>query len=184
MTLYELQKDLANEVEHILQNMVLKDVDGNNAHIKAFLQSLPKRIQNVQDNSAEENDDMEGDIMSGEDIIQDQKTENDPYPYCIVMLASGNMDMVQEAQQTKTMLIFGIYNDDIQCLGHQTLINIMHKIAERFIKNPILNNQYQMNYEAGIQWALDDEDRYPYYFGAMEMTWDAFFVGREEDRYV
>ena len=64
------------------------------------------------------------------------------------------------------------------------IMNMIHKIARRFTENPVLKDRYRLNGDAGISWVLDEEDRYPYYFGAMEMTWDTFFVRREEDRYV
>ena len=59
-------------------------------------------------------------------------------------------------------------------------MNIFQRIAERFTIDPVLNQKYRMNYEAGINWMLDEEDRYPYFYGAMEMTWDTFFVRRED----
>lgn len=49
MTAYELQLALGNEVERISKDILLKDVKGYPAHIKAFAQSLPKRFQDVAD---------------------------------------------------------------------------------------------------------------------------------------
>ncbi|MBO5145014.1 MAG: hypothetical protein J6C19_05705 [Lachnospiraceae bacterium] len=180
MTPYELQEELAGEVEYILKDMVFKDVNGSSVTIKAFAQSLPKRIQNVAERSVDDSGDV---IMPDEDVMQEEKPADDPYPYCIVMLDSGSMSMTQNVQQIRTILLFGIYDDDIRCLGHQAVVNILHRIAERFAANPVLNNRYQLDYEAGISWTLDDEDRYPYYFGAMEMAWNTLFVSREEDKY-
>lgn len=171
MTAYELQINLAEEIEKIEKDVLLKDVKGNQAHIKAFAQSLPKRIQNVSDME----DDQEGDVMT------DNEPEEDPYPYCVVRVESGNMEAVQGVHEIATVLIFGIFDDDVRCLGHQVIMNMMHRVAERFIRNPVLKGRYRMSEGAGISWVLDEEDRYPYYFGAMEMTWDTFFVGREDE---
>ena len=171
MTAYELQLDLAEEIERIEKDVLLKDVKGNPAHIKAFAQCLPKRIQNVSDGEEEQ----DGDIM------QNEEPEEDPYPYCLVRLDSGELKTDRGAQEIATVLAFGIFDDDVHCLGHQVIMNMMHRVAERFTRNPVLKDRYRMNEGAGIVWVLDDEDRYPYFFGAMYMTWDAFFVGREDE---
>lgn len=62
-------------------------------------------------------------------------------------------------------------------------MNIFERVTERFIREPLLNDRYSLNEEEGIDWAVNDEDWYPYYVGAMEMTWDTFFVTRKEDKY-
>lgn len=173
MTAYELQIELAKEIEEIEKNVLLKDVRGNPVHIKAFIQSLPKRIQKVSD----EDEEQEGIVML------DNDPENDPYPYCIVQINSGRLETSQSPHEITLSLVFGIFDDDIECQGHLVIMNMIHNIAERFTKNPVLNNRYRINNENGIIWVINDDDRYPYYFGAMEMTWDAFFVGREDDKY-
>lgn len=168
MTAYALQKDLEEEIEEILKDIILKDVDGGTTKLKAFSQELPKRMQEVK----------------GDEVMPEEDPEEDPYPYCVVRVASGNMDMVLGAQQVETVLVFGIFDDDAGRQGHLVIMNMIHKIAQRFTKNPVLKDRYRLNGDVGISWVLDEEDRYPYYFGAMEMTWDTFFVRREEDRYV
>lgn len=167
MTAYQLQKDLGKEVEEILRDILLKDENGGMTHLKSYLQKLPKRMQEV----------AEGDVMQGE--VEDA----DLYPYCLVMLESGKLETAESAHKIKTALVFGIFDDDLQCSGDQVILNMIHKITERFTKNPVLKDKYRMNEAEGISWVLDDEDRYPYYFGMMEMYWDTFFV-RREDKYV
>lgn len=166
MTAFELQKDLAEEVEDILKEMLLKDVKGQETRLRAFQQCLPKRKQTV-----------DGDVCELEE-------EEDPYPYCVVRIDSGKLETAQSAGQVQTVLVFGIFDDDRECQGHQAILNMIHRITERFTEDPVIKDRYRMNAEAGISWVLDEEDQYPYYFGAMEMTWDTFFVRRKEDRYV
>lgn len=189
MTAYALQKDIAEEIEKILDCMLLKDVKGNSAHIKAYVQNLPIRQQNI---SADENDtesvpDKEipenMDIMQSEDESNgpDLDFEDDPYPYCIVKVDSGAMQ--QEAQEIQTILIFGIFDDDPKCQGYQVILNMIHKVAERFTKNPCLKDRYRLNSENGITWVLDDTEQFPYFFGAMYMTWNTFFVRLEGGKY-
>ncbi|MBD5395602.1 MAG: hypothetical protein HDR71_15380 [Lachnospiraceae bacterium] len=171
MTVYQLQKDLGEEIEQILKDMILKDVKGNPAKVKSYPQNLPKRLQKIQEFTEETE---EVDIMGGEE------GEEDPYPYCIIRADSGNIATTQGAQAVNVVAVIGIFDDDVNCLGHQVILNMLHKIAERFTMDPVLKDRYRLNCNTNINWILDPEDRYPYYFGAMEMTWDTFFVGRED----
>lgn len=166
MTALQLQDDLAKEVERILDDMLFKDVNGNHSKMKAYPQELPKRKQEVKRGA-----------------IMDEENGEDPYPYCIVRIDSGSLRMLQEAQKVKVDLVFGIVDDDFERQGHRAILNIIQKITERFVQDPVLAGRYRMDEEKGIDWILDEEDRYPYYFGAMEMTWDTFFVTKKEDRY-
>ena len=85
-------------------------------------------------------------------------------------------------QTVNSVLVFGIFDDSLKNLGHRALMNVIHKVTERFIKNPVLRDMYQIDTRQGISWILDDEERYPYFIGGMTMSWNAYFVERE-DRY-
>jgi len=185
VTAYELQKDIAEEVEGILKCMLLKDIEGNLVHMKAFPQRLPKRLQNVRTTDTDNDDAEISDeaVMSDDGGVAEEIYGDDPYPYCVVKVNSGELDPVQGVQEIQTLLIFGIYDNDAECQGHHTILNMIHKVSERFTKNPYLKEKYRLNFDAGITWLVDDEDQYPYYFGAMEMTWDTFFAGLEGGRY-
>lgn len=161
MTVFQLQRDLAEEIEKILSGMLFKNPQGKMVPMKAYCQDIPKRQQAIR----------KGALMP-----EEEETE-DPYPFCIVKAESG--DIFIEAQRVSIMLILAVFNDDTQNQGQQELLNVIHKISERFIKDPVLKDMYRM--EDGIEWVLDDEDRYPYFVGGMTMKWDTFFVEREDD---
>lgn len=161
MTIYQLQKDLADEIEHILDDMLFLDPRGNQEHMRAYIQELPKRVQPV-----------------GPGSIMPEDEEEDPYPFCIVRTESGTV--YSEVQTVRTVLIFGIFDDSLENLGHQALLNAMHKVMERFILDPVLKNMYQMNTGEGLSWILDEEERYPYFIGGITMSWNAYFVERED----
>lgn len=163
MTIFQLQRDLAEEIEQILANMRFKNPQGKMAPMKAYCQDIPKRQQAIRKGA----------------LMPEEEETDDPYPFYIVKAESGGM--FSGAQSVSIMLIFGIFNDDKQNQGQQELLNVIHKIAERFIKNPVLQNKYRMDQNAGIGWILDEEDRYPYFVGGMTMKWDTFFVEREDD---
>jgi hypothetical protein len=164
MTVFQLQKDLMEEIESVLSDIMLKKPKGGMGTIKSYSHELPKREQVVKPGSLMPEDD--GD---------------DPYPFCVVRMESGSI--YPGKQGIRTVLVFGIFDDALENQGHQALLNVIHRVAERFVMDPVLKNRYQLNGKEGIGWILDDEERYPYYIGAMEMVWDTFFVERE-DRYV
>ena len=164
MTVYQLLKDLAEEIEAVLADMIFKDPKGKMEHMRAFPQALPKREQNVK---------------IGDLLPDDEEDDEDPYPYCVVRAESGNIGI--GAQKVKVLLIFGILNDDIKNQGQTELLNVIHRVTERFIKNPVLKDMYRLDLDAGMYWILDDEDRFPYFAGGVGMTWDTFFVEKEDD---
>lgn len=164
MTVFQLLKDLAEEIETVLADMLFKDPKGEMEHMRAFPQALPKREQKVK---------------IGELLQDEEKDGKDPYPYCVVRAESGNIGF--GAQKVKILLIFGIFNDDIQNQGQAELLNVIHKVTERFIKDPVLKDRYRVDLDVGMYWILDDEDRFPYFAGGVGMTWDTFFAEMEDD---
>lgn len=164
MTVFQLQRDLAEEIERILSGMRFKDPAGKTVPMRAYCQDIPKRQQTVR----------KGALMPEEE-------EEDPYPFCIVKAESGEIS--SGVQSVSIMLILAVFNDDEQNQGQQELLNAMHKIAERFIRDPVLLGRHRLDQGTGIGWILDDEDRYPYFAGGMTMKWETFFV-EKEDSYV
>lgn len=177
MTALELQKTLAVEVEDILKDIICKTENGEKRRVRAFLQKLPKRIQELTAGEAQED---EGEMP--EDGIMEPEEDEKAYPYCIVRVDSGELKTLQSTNKVKVTLIFGIFDDDRACEGHQVILNMIQRIMVRFTENPVLNARFRMDDGEGITWVLDDGEAHPYYFGAMTMTWDTFFV-RREDRY-
>jgi hypothetical protein len=152
MVALELQIELAKEIEVITKDIVLHDPNGEVEQLKAFKQSLP--------------------------IKTDDESE-DPYPYCIVRLMSGLTPDAMSAQEVKIILILGIYDDGVDAQGHQSILNIIQRIQERFFKNPVLANQFIMQQK--YEWTLQDDDSYPYYFGGIEVAWTTSSIRREDD---
>lgn len=164
MTIYQFQEDLAEEIEKILSDMLLKDPKGELTTMKAYCQEVPKRKQEIKIGALMDEDDSE---------------DEDPYPFCIVKAESGGMSRGE--QQISIILIIAVFNDDAQNSGHQELINVFSRIAERFIRNPVLKERYTLDQKEGINWILDDEDRFPYFIGGMTMKWETFFMEKEDD---
>ena len=171
MTALELQKDLAEEIRELCSDMKFKTPKGSYSKLNMFRQNLPMR-------KIERKPDLEDAYLD-----EDQEEEmEDPFPYCIVKLDSGKSEGATDAHVVKTVIMLGIYDDSVEADGYQTILNIFEDIRARFRKNQILKGKYVARNE--ITWALADEDEetFPYFFGAMYMEWEIAEYGRE-DRY-
>ena len=165
MTSIFLQDDLKEELEKILGEMSLKDPNKPKEHtgIKVYEQAIPKiRIDYGNRNEEEEEDQSE-----------------EPFPYIIIKLDSGKI--MNEYEAAKVELLIATYDDDLENQGHKDILNIINKIYERFYKNPMLANKYYRVND--IDWVLQDDDMYPYFYGAMGMEFKVRMF-KKEDRFV
>ena len=58
------------------------------------------------------------------------------------------------------------------------MMNIIQKIYERFAKNAILAKKYECTMP--IEWALQDEESFPYFFGGMALQFETIRIRRED----
>ncbi len=161
MTVYQLQKDMAEEIADTLSDMLFQDAKGTQVQIKVYCQNVPKKQPEVKS-----------------EVNMEEREENE-YPSCVVRAESGQI--FNGGQRISIVINIAIFSDDIRNQGQEELLNIFHKIAERFIRNPVLKDKYRLVQNEGVSWELDDKIKYPYFIGRMAMKWDAFFVEMEED---
>lgn len=149
-----LQDDLNEELKEILKDSTFKDTNGERKKINVFSQDLP-----VESNREDE--------------------DEDPFPYIINKLDSGDIQSEESAHEVKVLLIIGIYDEDRNRQGYKDVLHIINKIYERFAKQNVLNKRYVV--KVPFRWTLQDEDTHPYYFGGIEMSFDIPAVRREND---
>jgi hypothetical protein len=162
MTAFELQDDLKNELENIFKDFLLHTPftdDAGNSKLEVpniFEQDLP--------------------------IREDDDQVDDPYPFIIVRVESGKM-AGELSHEVKIRMVIGVFDESTERQGHKDILNIIQKIYDRFTKNPVLANKYIMkdDEQNPFLWALQDEDSYPYYFGAIETTWATTAIRRESE---
>ncbi|MCM1412524.1 MAG: hypothetical protein NC305_18570, partial [Lachnospiraceae bacterium] len=141
MTPLELQDELVGEMSRILDGYTYKTPEGKRIPINVFAQNIPMN----------ETDD-----------------EDDPIPYIIVRLNSGEDDGTRDSFNTVSIVVIvGIWDDALDAQGHRDVMNIIQKIYQRFHENPDLNRKAA--YAGGFQWAMQDDACYPYSFGACHM---------------
>ena len=155
MTARELQKDLAADLLRIFKDRRYLNPDGERVQLQTFEQNLPKR---------EHGDD------------------EDPFPYIIVRLDSGGVNSQLEAHKIEVILVIGVFDDSLENKGHEAVLEILEVIQEHYEGQPGLNGKFRM--EDPFTWALQDEESYPYYYGAAQMTWSASAPRRKGSQFV
>ena len=104
--------------------------------------------------------------------------ENEPFPYMIVKLDSGNIDD-GEAHKVKVLILIGIFDNNENKQGYRDVLNIIDRIYIRFGKDRMLDHQYEVEWP--FRWQLYEDDTHPYYFGGIEMSFNIPSVLREDD---
>lgn len=152
MTPEMLQDALVEEIKNILSDRRYKTPAGDLIPINVYPQNIP----------VEQSDD-----------------DADPVPYIIVRLSGGEDKGGFDSNNVcKILIIMGIYDMDSSAQGHRHLLNIINKIYERFQINPCLDNKFV--YQGGFKWDIQEDGYYPYYFGAMEMSFNIPALRRED----
>ncbi|MEG0591473.1 MAG: hypothetical protein RR496_07490 [Lachnospiraceae bacterium] len=98
-------------------------------------------------------------------------------PWCLVKLDNGVIGGINGQQQVEVGINFGIYNGGLENQGHMEIMNLIHKVYERFSTSPILDKQYIC--KGSFEWGLLEEDMHPYFFGAIGTTFEFAGFRRE-----
>lgn len=165
---YFLQSALKDEIEKILAGMTFKRPNSEEriamqVHEQAL--PIPGSQETVQDNET---------IAYVEEEAEEAVFK---CPWCIVKVDKGKIDGPNANVEVVTIIEFGVFDDDPENNGHKEIENLIWKIYERFAKNPILACQYEcMN---DFDFAHQDEDTFPYFFGAISMTFRYAGIQRE-----
>lgn len=151
MTATILQEQLCEEIRSIFQQSRFKDSTGKHVELNVFEQNLP---------------------------IREDDEEPDPVPYVIVRMSEGTTKSDEESHEVIVELLIGYFDDNPQNNGHKGVLEIIQKIYERFAKNPMLANRFI--FKEPFEWAMQDEESFPYYFGAASMTFTTAAIRKED----
>ena len=157
MTVGNLQKELMKDIGNIFEKDLFKDSLGKYVSLNIYAQNLP---------------------------IREDEDAPDPVPYIVVRVLDGKVKGWVEAQEVQVMLILGCFDDNINNDGHEILLELIQKIEERFLKNPILSKQFMFlnDEQHPFEWALQEEESFPYFFGAISMSFRTPTI-RKENKY-
>lgn len=154
MTPLVLQNELVEEMRELFKDYTYKTPAKERVSLNVYAQHIP---------------------------INETDDEEDPVPYLIVRLNNGNDDGSQcSFNEVNLVMVVGIFDDDKDAQGHRDVMNIIWKIYERFHRNPNLNGKAV--YNGAFHWAVQEDNYYPYYFGACSISFNIAAI-RREDKY-
>lgn len=143
MTARDLQKAVADDLQALFASDQFKTPVGDMAAPRVFSQFLPKL---------------------------DSDDEDDPFPYIIVRLDSGTIETQTDPHKIALVLIIGVFDDDLQNQGHKSVLEIIERIQLHYEETPALAEFYRTD---PFSWALQDEQSWPYFYGAVNLNFKA-----------
>ena len=152
MTPLVLYDDLIAEVEDILKDVVTKNTAGEDVvGVKGYKYRLPL-------------------------ITADDEDESQFFPYFIVRLSGGKTEDDDSPWLVTADILLGVCENDKDVPGHEHIMVMIQRITDRFVAEPLLNKKFRA--EQDIEWAVQDEDTYPFYFGGVEIKFIVPKIGR------
>lgn len=168
-TEFFLQEKLKKELEEMFKEDRFPGKDGKMTGLSVYGQFLPITDAAQMEVSQEEL----------ENRLPDESVEEIPVPYIQVILPDGKVNTANKPGMTNILLYLCVYDNGKEREGYQYLLNMIHRICERFQKNSAMGT-YRCGEE--ILWELSEEDDHPYYFGAVAMEFQIQTI-EKEDRY-
>lgn len=148
-----LQKTLLKEVVSLLAEMKFENSDGETVTgVTGYEQRLPQ-------------------------ITEDDEDSSQFFPYAVVRATGWNTKDDTDPWHVTIDVLFGIVDTSKDSHGHELLMNMIQKVADRFIHEPLLDHSYRA--EQNIDAELQDEDTYPYYIGGIEFVFTAPKIERK-----
>ena len=112
-------------------------------------------------------------------IVQDDEDTDQFFPYFIVRIETGHTPSDNEPWDVTVDILLGNFDDDTQNDGHIVIADMIQKITDYFVAYPLLDHKYRALQD--MDFALQDEDTYPYFFGGIEMKFWVQKAQREDD---
>lgn len=157
MTALDLQEELAQEISKILKDIVTVNAAGESVSgVHVYKQNLPI-------------------------ILSDEEDDSKFLPYAIVRLSEGKTEDDNTPWVDTVDIHFGVHDPRESNQGHQHIMVMCQRVIDRFAAEPLLAKKYRA--EQDIEWALLDEDTYPYYLGGVRMKFNVPKIGRRDPFY-
>lgn len=168
MTVDDLQKALINEIEELLKDVItireeVEDPENptqNKNGFTGYAQFLPKL----------KNDDDDPDQF---------------FPYFIVRIDRGKTENDDSLWTVTVDILIGVHDADTKNDGHLSVMNAINRIVTRFAQEATLGyaGHKAFRCHSDMEWALQDEDTWPYFFGGVELKFDVPKPMRKEPNY-
>ena len=146
MVVSDLQHALITEIKHILSDLVNTGNGTTYAGFNGYAQFLP--------------------VLKNDDDDPDQF-----FPYFIVRVNGGKTVDDNDLWTVDVTILLGVQDEDTDNLGQFHVMNAIDRITTRFCQEATLGTPGHKAFRClpEMEWALQDEDTYPYYFGAVQL---------------
>lgn len=156
---------LADDLRELFAGQVFPCSAGGERQINVYVQDLP--------------------IIEGFD--EAPRDNEIPEPYIIVRTSEGKTEKPTSAQEISVILIVCAYDNAPNRQGHRYVLHIMREILARYMRNPLVRIKPGSSGTCGgpwsflcpAKWATQQDDTHPYYFGAMQLKFEAPAVRSE-----
>ena len=108
------------------------------------------------------------DLPVPEDYDADVDTDAAAAPYIVVRMTGGEIKNDDGPQAVEFSLIVCAYDEGKEREGYQDVANIEEDIVQRLCTKPYFGGAFTVL--KPIAWAMQQDDTYPYYFGACSLT--------------
>ena len=157
-TALDFQGELKKAVEKLLKDVRTKNVAGEEVSgVNVYEQQLPI-------------------------ITSDDEDESTFFPYAIVRLYDGHTPDDNTPWLVNVDILLGVHETDKSGMGYKHVMIMCQRIIDEFAAEPLLSHMYRASQD--MEWALQDEDTYPYYFGGVRLKFYIPKIGRREPDYV
>ena len=136
-----LQDAIVEDLNTLFKTRMFKLPGGGTAPLTFYPQNLPKR---------------------------DADDDPDPVPYGIVRLDTGNIQSQTDAYKVGVIILIGIFDDDLRNQGHRAVLEVLELMQQHYEETPLLSGNFV--FEDPFNWVLQDEESYPYFFGAANLV--------------
>lgn len=113
--------------------------------------------------------------------LPDSTAATKKVPYILHQVITG-LDKQQSGQllssKVEVRTIFAVYHEDEQ-QGGLLLLQLMERLRIALLRNGIMEKQFVLNLEQGVETLVYPEDTPPYFIGEMATTWNMLAVERE-----
>lgn len=138
-----LQDALVEDLKELFKSRKFKSPDEKRTSLSVFPQLLPKR-------NSEEDD--------------------DPFPYIIVRIDSGTIETQTDPHKVAVLILVGVYDEDAENQGHRVVLEILETIQKHYEEIPLLNGKF--TFTDPFNWVLQDEESFPYFYGAANINFN------------
>lgn len=164
MTINNLQRRLIEEIERITADMSLVSINQKKAMLKGYPQAVP-----VFPAFAPAQNELDYGVDFGD--------ESQLFPYFIVRADGAEYQKTDGQNEARIMIAFAIFDDNPEMKGYFTLTAVMERVIMRFQSDTVLGPFFCSR---KINMAFQEDETYPHFFGAIEMTWYLPEFGMEE----